>query len=175
MSARARIACAVAALALALAACDGSGGPAPSTEPATFVPDAPSEGSEVFLRGASARDDVYVEVVAKGPPEINAAALRLLFDPAALTFVEAAPGPHWSRGAVTIAKEGTPGQIAIAWAEKGATGFAASDETVLGTLRFQRKNRDASTISFFAERSSLVDKKGAPVRVTFRGGSVRAR
>jgi hypothetical protein len=158
-----------------LAACDGNGKIEPAPEPAAFTPDPEGEGPTVFLRGRSAGSHLLVDVVAKGTPDVNGAALRVVFDPSALAFVEATPGPPWSRVVVSLAKEGTPGQLAITWAEKGAIGFAANAETVLGTLTFQKKSTKASSISFRADRSSIVDRKGVAAAIAFRGGSVPAR
>lgn len=162
--------------AIAVAACNGNGKIEPQAEPAAFTPDPDVEGAAVFLRGRSdGAQQLYVDVVARGTPDVNGAALRVLFDPSALAFVEASPGAFWSRVVVSLAKEGTPGQLAVTWAEKGAIGFSATSETVLGTLTFQRKTTKASTIAFKADRCSIVDRKGMAAAVAFRGGSVSAR
>lgn len=168
----------VLAAALALAACEGGNGTPPAIENPAFVAEAPGEGALVFMRGraeGAERDTLVVDVVARGAPEVNGAALRVLFDPAALRFVEAAPGPAWPRVVTAVAKEGTPGQLAIAWGVRGAVSIDAKSETLLGTLRFVRTTKAESTVRFKTERSSLVDRRGLPVDVAFRGGTVTTR
>lgn len=144
----------------------------------SFVAEPPGEGALVFMRAradGAERDTLVVDVVARGAPEVNGAALRVLFDPAALRFVEAAPGAAWPRVVTSVAKEGTPGQLAIAWGVRGAISIDARDETLLGTLKFVRKTKTESSIRFKTERSSLVDRRGLPVEVAFRGGTVTTR
>lgn len=117
-----------------------------------------------------------VDVVARGAPNMHGIAFRLGWDPEALAFVEARAGSAWSKNAVLIAKEGTPGQLAVAWSEKGeGVGIDAKTDLVIGALVFEVKGRKAATLSFRTERSALVDPKGTPMRVTWRGGTIPAR
>ena len=166
---------------LVLAGCQGGNGVAPAIENPEFVGEASSDGALVFLRGRRGASDgaegdtLVVDVVARGAPEVNGAALRILFDPAALRFVEAAPSSVWPRVLTAVAKEGTPGQLAIAWGARGAVSIEAKDETLLGTLTFVRISRAESTLRFKTERSSLVDRRGLPVEIAFRGGTVTRR
>lgn len=144
--------------------------------PVAFAPEAEASGALVYLRGRPSGDRLVVEVVARGASDIHGAAFRLRWDPEALAFVEATAGHAWSKQAVALAKEGTPGQLAIVWSEKGeGQGITSSGETVLGTLAFDVRGRKGSALSFGAERSALVDSKGSRVAVAWRGGSVPER
>lgn len=162
------------ALALALGACTsdshGLGGPGPLT----FSSVEPETGATVFLRERPvlAPNRVGVDVVARGAGALHGAAFRLTWDPSALAFVSAQSGEKWSRSVLALAKEGTPGQLAVAWTEKGEVGIDASQEVVLGTLLFESRARTGTPIAFKAERSTVVDKKGVPVSVSWRGGTV---
>lgn len=160
---------------IALAGCDGGKGAAPTVNLPSFVAEPPGEGALVFMRAHADGDALTVDVVARGAPEVNGAALRVLFDPAALRFVEAAPSAVWPRVVTAVAKEGTPGQLAIAWGIRGAVSIDAKDETLLGTLKFVRTSKVESAVRFKTERSSLVDRRGLPVEMAFRGGTVTAR
>jgi len=162
------------ALALALAACTS----APSTNDAagpsaTLIAEAPPDGPAVFVRGRGEGRTMQVDVVARGAPTLHGAALRVTFDPDALAFSGAEPSSAWTRRSMSLAKEGTPGQLAIAWFEKGGRGIPADAETVLGTLSFDVKAKKESAIAFRTERSSLVTPDGKPIPVTFRGGALR--
>jgi hypothetical protein len=172
------LAWALLAIALCVAGCtsrDASKG----AGPATFVPAAPIEGPSVFLRStppnAVLPDRISVEVVARGAADLHGAAFRLTWDATALGFVEAKGGALWSKQAVAMAKEGSPGELAVVWAEKGETGIDASGETVLGTLVFDMRGRAGTALAFKGERSQLVDRKGVRVAATFVGGQLTAR
>lgn len=162
------------ALLVVLAGCtsSGSGGGAP--EPTgVFTADEVPAGPAVFVRGRAEGTTLQVDVVARGAPDLHGAALRLAFDPDALAFTSAEASSAWSRKSMAVAKEGTPGQLAIAWFEKGARGIKADAETVLGTLTFDVKTKSPSAITFRTERSSIVDHDGKRIDTTFRGGRVR--
>jgi len=167
---------AVLAAASAFAGCT-SGDPGDGTaRPAAFTAEAPSEGASVFLRqrpNALVLDRFTVDVVARGAADVHGAAFRVTWDPETLAFVEAQAGSSWSKSVLSLAKEGSPGQLAVAWAEKGETGIDASGETVIGSLTFQSRSAKGTALTFKPERSQLVDKKGARVAVTWRGGTVR--
>lgn len=140
-----------------------------------FTADPAPDGPAVYVRGRGDASNVVLDVVARGAPDVHGTALRVTFDPDALTFVEAAAAPVWTRRSMALAKEGSPGQLAIAWFAKGERGFAANDETVLGTLTFATKSKKESAIAFRAERSAIVDRQGRPLDVVFRGGRVSPR
>ena len=167
----------VALLAL-LAACTSSSTRSTREGPLTFVAgESPSDGPVVFLRESSpglVPNRLAVDVVARGAGELHGAALRVTWDPQALAFVRADSGEKWSKSALALAKEGTPGQLALAWTEKGEIGIDASGEVVLGSLVFESRSHQGTPIAFKVERSTVVDKKGARVDVAWRGGSVTA-
>ena len=161
--------------ACALLACgkaDGSG--AETAPPAAFVSDDHGDGAAVFLRGRPEGDKLLVDVVARGAPDLHGAALRVKFDPSALKFVSAQASGVWSVSALSASKEGTPGQLAIAWIEKGEVGIGATMESTLGTITFERRTSSATSLEFKTERSGLVDHLGAPVAVAWHGGTVAA-
>lgn len=159
--------------ALLLAGCTSAEGPTGAPPPASgFDADPGADGPAVFVRGRGDASNVYLDVVARGAPDVHGAALRLTFDPGALAFVAGEAAPVWTRKSMALAREGTPGQLAIAWFAKGERGFAADDETVLGTLTFSVRGTVGSAVEFKAERSAIVDRHGRPVRVAFRGGRV---
>jgi len=143
--------------------------------------DAPGDapGATVVMRSRplllTPRDHVVVDVVAHGAPDLHGAAFRVTWDPATLSFVGAESGPTWSKDAVALAKEGTPGQLAVVWTEKGETSHDAKGETVLGTLTFAVLSRKSTALAFMNERAQVVDKSGAPVAVTWRGGTVAGK
>lgn len=137
----------------------GSNGP-PAV---TFAPAVPTDGPTIALRGridTLAPGRVAFDVVARGAGDVHGAAFRVSWDPAAMVFVEATSGTPWSRAALAMAKEGAPGQLAVAWTEMGETSIDATAEAVLGTLVFDLKSRAATTLAFIPERSQVVDKKG---------------
>jgi hypothetical protein len=168
----------VSALALsASAACSSNGGGEAPPGPAVFAPEAASDGAVVCLSPrVSIGDRVVLDVVARGAAQVHGAAFRLTWDPESLAFVSAEGGAAWSKQSVAIAKEGSPGQLAVAWAEKGETGIVdATTDKVLGTLTFDARGRKGTSLGFKVERSTLVDRKGAHLQVTWRGGAVAAR
>jgi hypothetical protein len=75
---------------------------------------------------------------------------------------------------MSVTKEGAPGQLAIAWFEKGERAITAADETVLGTLVFEARPGKTSEVAFRPERSTVVDRHGKAIDVRWRGGTVRA-
>jgi hypothetical protein len=147
--------------------------------PANGVGDVTSAGASVVLRGRPLeivpRDHVVVDVVARGAKDLHGAAFRVTWDPETLTFVEAQNGAVWSKQLVSIAKEGTPGQLAVVWTEKGETSLDATAETVLGTLTFEIRGRKSTALAFMKERAQVVDKLGVPVTVRWQGGVVAAQ
>lgn len=165
------------ALAVAAFACGGSKAGDGPNGPLTFGEDPSSDGDAVvFLRGRSEGGRVYVDVVARGVNDVHGAAFRVKWDPGAIGFVEAKASPTWSKDAVVVAREAVPGQLLVAWSEKGgASGHDAMDATVLGTLIFDAKSRAGTPVSFRTERSRLVDHQGKPLTVTWRAGTVPAR
>lgn len=165
-------------LALALSGCtsDERKNAAPPG-PVTLTPEPEGDGATVFLRGHTAVLEpkrLVVDVVARGAHDLHGAAFRVTWDPGALAFVEAKSGETWSKQALAIAKEATPGQLAVVWTEKGETGIDATSETILGTLTFDAVGHEATSLAFKVERSELVDKKGIKVDATWRGGTVAA-
>jgi hypothetical protein len=163
------------ALALVVAACGKTEGAPPALDPpVALVSDDHGGDAAVFLRGRADGDKVLVDVVARGAPDVHGAALRLRFDPAVLGFAGAEASGVWSKAALGIAKEGTPGQLAIAWTEKGEIGIEANAEATLGTLTFKRRKPSSTTIAFRPERSALVDRHGNPLPMSFRGGTLPA-
>jgi hypothetical protein len=167
---------AVAALALAALGCAAGDAPrAPEPSVVAFVADPPPDGAAVFLRGRGEATSVSVDVVARGAPDLHGAAMRVTFDPEALAFVSAEASPAWSRKSMSVTKEGSPGQLAIAWFEKGERAIDASGETVLGTLTFEVRGASGSPLAFKTERSALVDREGRWLDVAFRGGRVAGR
>jgi hypothetical protein len=168
-------------LAVSLAALPGCTEKPRETEapgPVAFAPAAPVEGASVSLRGrldASTPSRIAVDVVARGAGEVHGAAFRVTWDPEALVFVEARSGAPWSKTALALAKEGSPGQLAVAWAEKGETGIDATSGSILGTLVFDVKGRQGTALGFQTERSQLVDKKGVPIQTRWLGESLAPR
>jgi hypothetical protein len=164
------------ALSASVAGCSSSKEEAPPG-PIQFAPESDVDGPVVFLRGRPEGEKVVVDVVARGAANVHGVAFRLTWDPEALAFVTATPGGAWSRSVLSLAKEGTPGHLAVAWTEKGeaSAGFDAKTDTTLGVLVFDVKGRKGAQLSFRSERSQIVDPKGAPVVVTWRGGNIPAR
>ena len=145
--------------------------------PVAFAAEGAADGATVFLReqGPLQPNRLVVDVVARGAPDVHGVAFRVTWDPEALGFVEARGGAPWSPAVLSLAKEGSPGQLAVAWTEQGAKGIDASAETVLGTLTFDARGAKGTALDFKVERSQLVDKKGTRVGVTWRGGRVPPR
>lgn len=164
---------------LGAAGCNGADARSNGAGPLTFVAAAPSEGASVSLRRLEPNvilpNRIVVEVVARGAADLHGAAFRLTWDPAALAFVEAKSGAPWSKQAVAMAKEGSPGELAVMWAERGEKGIDANGETVLGTLAFDARGRAGTALTFRSERSELVDRKGVRAQATWAGGELRAR
>ncbi len=170
---RARVLCLLALL--SVAAC-GSDAPERAHRTPGFAPDehvSPSSGPIVFLRGAPG-DGPTVEVVAHGiEGTVHGAAFRLAWDPARLAFVDARAGRVWPSGSLRLAKEGAPGELVVAWTEKGAEGgVRSSGETVLGTLVFRRTGPGDVGMEFRVERSTLRDATGKTLQAEWRGGRV---
>jgi hypothetical protein len=120
-------------------------------------------------------DRVVVDVVARGAPDLHGAAFRVTWDPQTMVFAEAQSAPVWSNKLVALATEGTPGQLAVVWTEKGEKSLDATAETVLGTLTFDVRGRKSTALVFVEERAQVVDKRGVAVPMTWRGGTVSAR
>ena len=158
-----------------LAACNGATTAPSNTPPEAFVSDDRGDGTAVFLRGRADGQNLLVDVVARGAQDVHGAALRIKFDPAVLSFVRAEAGGVWSNRALNVSKEGTPGQLAIAWTEKGEVGVDAKSETILGTIAFTLKTKESTVVSFKTERCALLDRHGAPVAVAWRGGTIPTR
>lgn len=149
----------------------------PPPVPVGFTPDeGGGAGAEVYLKGRVAADRVVVDVIAKGATDVHGVAFRLHWDSAKLGFIEARGSDAWSQKAVLVAKEGIPGELVVAWTEKG-TGkpLDARDDTILGSIDFAVKTRDGAALSFRADRSMLIDTKGTNLASTWRGGQVAAR
>ncbi len=170
------IAAALLASTLALAGCSSSKDEGPPG-PITFNAEGDADGPVVFLRGKPEGERLVVDVVARNASNVHGIAFRMTWDPEALAFASATPGGAWSKSAIVLAKEGTPGQLAVAWTEKGeaTAGFDAKSDTILGVLVFDVKGRKGANLAFRAERSQIVDAKGKPIAVTWKGGSVPTR
>lgn len=172
--------CAALAVTMAFApACtsdDTREGKAPG--PISFAPEAQVEGPSVALRGRLdplAPGHVVVDVIARGAADVHGAAFRVTWDPEALAFLESTSGAAWSKTALALVKEGSPGQLAVAWTEKGELGVDATNDTLLGTLVFEVKGRKGTPLAFKTERSQLVDKKGAPIAARWLNDALGAR
>lgn len=163
------------ATAIALAAL-ASGCTSPSATPSEspgFTADAQNEEATVFLRGRVEGSRVVVDVVARGPNDVHGVAFRIAYDPNALRLVSAAASERWSGSALSRAKEGIPGQLAVLWTEVGAApGLDATTPTTLGTLVFDRRGNRGTNVSFVVDRSKVVDRLGAPLTMAWRGGTV---
>lgn len=145
--------------------------------PLTFTAEsASSEGGQVYLEGRTEGDRVIVDIVAKGMKDVHGTALRMKWDAEALSLVEAKASDAWSKQAVLLSKEATPGTLAIAWTEKGeGVGHDATEPLVLGTLVFDAKGRKGSAVSFRAERSAIMDHEGKTHVIAWHAGNVPAR
>lgn len=192
---RTPLARALAVAAIAIAAGCGSDSPrraAPAPPPDGAADEPPGAGPVVFLRrrpaspaggGAGApsveraEDElVTLDVVARGVPRsVHGAAFRLRWEPDELAFVEARAGAAWSRRALTLAREGLPGELVVAWTERGrGGGLDATGEALLGAVTFRRRTPGGAAIAFRAERSTLRDPSGDELTVAWRGGRVPA-
>jgi hypothetical protein len=170
----------VAATALALLApgCSADNAREGSLGPIAFAPEAQAGGASIALRGRFdllAPSRIAVDVVARGAVDLHGAAFRMTWDPEALTFVGASSGAAWSKTALSLAKEGSPGALAVAWAEMGEAGIDATSETVLGTLSFEVKGRKGTPLTFQTERSQVVDKKGVRIEARWLNDALAAR
>jgi hypothetical protein len=164
------------ALAACAVACGGSSESDRASGPVSFVSEPSAEDRAVYLRARTEGDQLMLDVIAQGVPDLHGAAFRVTWDPGALRFASAHAGPSWSKQALLLAKEGTPGQLAVAWTEKGeSAGHDATAPLVLGTLVFEAKSRKGTAVSFRADRSTLVDHHGKPATVSWRAGAVLAR
>jgi hypothetical protein len=168
------------ALSLGLVSCTtgSTHGGAPEGTPAVVTEAPPADGAAVFLRGRAellAPDRLTFDVVARSSVDLHGAAFRMTWDPEALTFVDAASGPAWSRQSLALAKEAQPGLLLVAWTEKGELGIDAKGEAVLGTLRFERRGHERAALAFTTPRSQLVDKTGAKIAAAWRGATITAR
>ncbi len=142
----------------------------------SFTPASPAGGPSVYLRGRAEGAQVIVEVMGRDLRDVHGVAFRVLYDPEALSFVDATSSSKWSRKSVALAKAGTGGQLAVTWSEMGAvTGVDALSETTLGTLRFDVHGAHSSAIAFREDRSTVLDTRGTAIAVTWRGGSVAGR
>jgi hypothetical protein len=168
---------ALAAFATLVAACDSPEPKKAPPPPPGFVMDEHAAGPTIFLRGRREGDRAVVDVVATYlPAMLHGAAFRLHWDPSKLALVEAHGSEAWSKQAIQLAKEGSPGELVVAWTEKGsASGFGATDETILGSIVFRVKTADRAALEFRPERSTVRDPKGAPIAVEWRGGQITPR
>jgi hypothetical protein len=167
----------LAGLLVSLTGCPSApSGDGASPASAAFAPEAPERKAAVFMRGRVRGEQVIVQIVARGAKDVHGLAFRLTYDPGQLSFVEAAVTSAWSNQALTLAKEGLPGELAVVWSEKGAAhGVEADEDTVLGTLRFDMHGLRATPIAFRSERSSVRDSAGKELAVRFYGGEVVGR
>ena len=169
----------LAALSAHAAGCDPSEAKDKTARPPTgFATEMPPQATAaVYLRGRVDGERATVDVVARGAArDVHGAAFRLHFDPDKLAFAAAHASDAWSRSAIRLAKEGLPGELAVVWTEKGGTkGVSVSDEIVLGTIELTVKTREAVTLSFRPDRSTLRDASGAPIAIEWRGGQIAAR
>lgn len=166
----------LAALAPLAGACSDDPPPAQPTAPEIAIAsEAPGDGASVVLRGRPGADVVQLDVVARGAPDVHGATFRLTYDPDALAFGGVSGGPAWSKSALAVAKEAAPGVLLVTFAEKGAIGIAAKDETVLGTVTFGVRAHRTSTVGFRADRSALMDRNGKLAAATFHGATVTSR
>ncbi|AKU97591.1 hypothetical protein AKJ09_04255 [Labilithrix luteola] len=135
------------------------------------------EAATVALDTRFDGDHVIIDVLAYGVANVHGIAFRVSFDPSVLHFASALTGPAWSKQAMALAKEGTPGQLAVLWTEEGELTFVdAKPRTVLGTLVFDRLDKGrpltGQAFRFRPERSRLMDRKGNTVRVAWRDALV---
>jgi len=179
LTARALLSLLLSLSALALGCESAEPKPLPPPVPVGFTPSEEANaggGAEVYLKGRVDGDRVVVDVIAKGAADVHGVAFRLHWDNAKLGFLEARASNAWSPKAVLLAKEGLPGELVIAWTEKG-TGITvdARDDTILGSIDFTVKTHDGATLNFRPDRSMLLDTKGINLAKAWRGGNVAAR
>jgi len=113
-----------------------------------------------------------LDVVARKVGEIQGVAFRLYWAPEHLAFVEAHASDVWSKDSVRLAKEGVPGELVVVWAEKGNAHANVAEETVLGSIDFGPRTKEAVPVSFRSERSTIRDAKGTPIVVAWRGTQI---
>jgi hypothetical protein len=152
----------------------------PPADPVTFVADGTTSGTgpALSLRGHADGPNVVVDVVATGIGELHGVAFRLDFDPAVLSFSNAQSSGAWSRQAIHLASEGSPGEVAVVWTEKGTTPpLHASAETPLGSLTFAPRQVTPTTTSlaFRTDRSKAIDVAGTSLALSWRGGVLTVR
>ena len=177
MTNHSRFAAVLLATSLALAGCSENTRET-SAGPVAFTQETNADGATVFMRGRTdplAPNRLYVDVIARGAPDVHGAAFRVTWDASSLAYVESKNGMFWSKDALAMVKEGSPGQLAVVWTEQGEMGIDATHETVIGTLTFETRGRDATSLAFKTERSQLVDRKGVKLDAKWHGGTVAAR
>lgn len=145
--------------------------------PLVVAPPAEDDAASIALDTRFDGDHVFVDVLARGIADVHGVAFRVTFDSALLRFSSARTGPSWSKQAMALATEGTPGQLAVLWTELGElTSVDAIPRTVLGTLVFDRADKTHSlegmTLRFRTDRSRVMDRKGQSVRIAWRDAAV---
>jgi len=166
------------ATALLVLGCGGSSGSESKPGPVSFTPEPqPSDdGAAIYLVGRTEGDRVIVDVMAHGVSDLHGTAFRVKWDPDALALVDAQASSEWTKESVLLSKESLPGQLVVAWSEKGAgAGHDATQAIVLGTLVFDAKSRKGSAIAFRTDRSTALDHQGKTLAVAWRSGTVPAR
>jgi hypothetical protein len=145
-------------------------------DPLSFVADTPGAGAAIYLRGTAAGEVLTVEVLARDIADLHGVALRLEWDPSALALATVTRAAAWFDPAIDLSKQGTPGQLAIVWSERGPrAGLDARSELTLGTLVFDALEKRPTSLAFRVARSGVVDRRGAAVAVSFAGGAVPPR
>ena len=97
------------ALLVAVASGCSSSSTSDAPGPLAFNSDPDSNAaSEVYLEGRTEGDRVIVDVMAKGVKDVHGTAIRVKWDPDALSLVEATPSNLWSKQAVLLSKEALP-------------------------------------------------------------------
>lgn len=166
-------------LLVAVVACSAPTREAPPPPVEAFSPEpAVDTAPTIALRGrGDGLERVTVDVVATNVADVQGVAFRLSWDPETLAFLGADGSSAFTRNAIRLAKEGSPGQLAVAWTERGAPrGIDATRVTVLGTVTFAvRDPSRATAIAFRPDRSTVMDRNGNSVAVTWRGGRVASR
>lgn len=171
-------------LVLVLESCGSS---APKNDPAPAPSASAGDGGDasgaaVFLKSHLDGDRLVVDVIARGPTDVHGAAFRLYWDTTRLSFVDASASDAWSKQVLALAKEGAPGELAVAWTEKGSGAtIDARQDTRLGTITFSSPAgapappRDDAAPRFRVERSKLVDSKGVRLDVGWQSGDPAIR
>jgi hypothetical protein len=155
----------------------GCGSSAPKNDapdaPAASVNDTTTNRAAVYAKSRLEGDRLIVDVIARGAADIHGAAFRMHWDTAKLSFLEAAESDAWSRQALHLAKEGAPGELVVAWTEKGSgAAIDGREDTRLGTITFTSKNsgtpESPPQAMFRSDRSMLLDSRGARIDVAWR-------